>query len=168
MNIPLKNALPQTKAAAFVAPNATLCGQVVLEEGSSVWYGAVLRGDMEAIHIGPGSNIQDNCVLHADPGLPCVLERDVTVGHGAILHSCTIGEESLIGMGAILLNGAKIGRRCIVAAGALVTQNTVVPDESLVLGSPAKVVRPLRPEEIESNRQAAAEYRHLSQLHGGR
>lgn len=165
---PVENNHPQTEAAAFVAPNATVCGRVVLEEGSSVWYGAVLRGDLEEIRIGPGCNVQDNCVLHADPGLPCVLEKDVTVGHGAILHSCTIGEESLIGMGAILLNGAKIGRRCIVGAGALVTQNTVVPDESLVLGSPAKVVRPLRPQEIEANRQAAQEYLHLSKMHGGR
>ena len=125
----------------WVAPNATLIGQVVLERDASVWFNAVLRGDNEPIVVGAGSNVQDGCVLHTDPGFPIHIERDVTVGHMVMLHGCTIGDGSLIGIGAVVLNGAKIGRNCIIGAGALVTEGKEIPDNSLVVGSPAKVKR---------------------------
>lgn len=149
---------PVIHPSAFVAPNATVIGEVTLLENSSVFYGAVLRADNNAIVIGAGSNIQDGCILHADPPYPVTVGCGCTVGHSAILHGCTVGDNSLIGMGAIVLNGAQIGRDCIVGAGALVTQNTVIPDGSLVVGSPAKIKRSLTPEEIESNRRSAAGY----------
>lgn len=120
-----------------------MIGKVRLDEGASVWFGAVLRGDNELIHIGPDSNVQDGAVLHTDPGSPLTLGRGVTVGHQAMLHGCEIGDGSLIGIHAVVLNGARIGRNCLVGANALVTENAVIPDGSLVLGSPAKVVRTL-------------------------
>ena len=140
---------PVCSPAAWIAENATLVGSVTLGARSSVWYGAVLRGDCAPIHVGENSNIQDNAVVHCEPALPTVIGDGVTVGHGAILHGCTVEDGVLIGMGAILLNGCVIGKNSLVAAGALVTQNTVIPPESLVMGSPAKVIRPLRPEELE-------------------
>ena len=142
----------------FVACNATVFGRVTLGEGSSVLFGAVIRGDTECITIGADTNIQDNCVLHADPGYPLTLGRGVTVGHGAILHGCAVGDNTMVGMGAIILNGARIGKNCLVGAGALVTQNMQIPDGSLVLGSPARVKRPLTEAEMESNRLSAAHY----------
>ena len=153
---------PAIHPTARVAENATLIGNVTLEESSSVWFGAVLRGDDEHIRIGARSNIQDNAVLHCDPHLPLTVGREVTVGHAAILHSCTIEDGCLIGMGAILLNGCVIGRGSMVAAGALVTQNTVVPPDSLVMGSPARVVRPLRPGEAEDLPRDAEKYVRLA------
>ncbi len=153
---------PDLHPAARVAENATVVGRVALGEGASVWYGAVLRGDCATIQVDAGANIQDNCILHSDEGYPLHVGEDVTVGHGAILHGCTVGERTLIGMGAVLLNGCQIGPDCLVAAGALVTQGMEVPAGSLVMGSPAKVKRPLRPEEYEELRSAAAEYRELS------
>lgn len=128
---------------SWVAPTAAVIGKVRLDEGASVWFGAVLRGDNELIHIGPDSNVQDGAVLHTDPGSPLTLGRGVTVGHQAMLHGCEIGDGSLIGIHAVVLNGARIGRHCLVGANALVTENAVIPDGSLVLGSPAKVVRTL-------------------------
>jgi len=128
---------------SWVAPTAAVIGKVRLDEGASVWFGAVLRGDNELIHIGPDSNVQDGAVLHTDPGSPLTLGRGVTVGHQAMLHGCEIGDGSLIGIHAVVLNGARIGRNCLVGANALVTENAVIPDGSLVLGSPAKVVRAL-------------------------
>ncbi|WP_278438633.1 gamma carbonic anhydrase family protein [Pseudomonas oryzihabitans] len=128
---------------SWVAPTAAVIGKVRLDEGASVWFGAVLRGDNELIHIGPDSNVQDGAVLHTDPGSPLTLGRGVTVGHQAMLHGCEIGDGSLIGIHAVVLNGARIGRNCLVGANALVTENAVIPDGSLVLGSPAKVVRTL-------------------------
>jgi Carbonic anhydrases/acetyltransferases, isoleucine patch superfamily len=125
---------------------------------SSIWFNVSLRGDNDLIVLGEGSNIQEGSVLHTDTGHPLTIGKRVTVGHQAMLHGCTIGDESLIGMQAILLNGAQVGRHCIIGAGALVTGNTVIPEGSMVLGSPAKVVRPLKPEEIEMIRQAAAGY----------
>ncbi len=125
----------------FVAPDANVIGRVRLGEDVSVWFGAVLRGDNEWIEIGARSNIQDLCVMHTDMGFPLTIGADVTVGHRVILHSCTVGEGSLIGMGATLLNGAKIGKFCLVGANALVTENKEFPDYSLIVGSPAKVVR---------------------------
>ena len=149
---------PNIHPSAFIAPNATVMGEVTVGAQSSLFFGAVVRSEFVPIVIGRGTNIQDNCVLHADPGLPMAVGEDVTVGHGAILHSCTVGDNSLIGMGAIVLNGAVIGRNCIVAAGALVPQGMVVPDGSLVMGSPAKVRRELTDQEIEANRQSAEGY----------
>lgn len=149
---------PTLHPSAFVAPNATVLGDVTLGANSSVFYGAVLRADVNSIDIGMGSNIQDGCIIHVDPPYPVVIGNGCTVGHGAILHGCAVGDNSLIGMGAIVLNGAQIGKNCIIGAGALVTQNTVIPDGSLVIGSPAKVKRSLTPEEIEGNRQTAENY----------
>ena len=154
---------PAIHPSVFVAPGAVVRGDVQLAAGSSVFYNAVLRGDRAAISIGEGTNIQDNCVVHVEYGLPVTVGKNVTVGHGAILHSCTIGDETLIGMGAIVLNGAKIGKNCLIGAGALVTQNTVIPDGSMVIGSPAKVKRPLTEEEMASIRQSPADYRQEAQ-----
>ena len=150
---------PDIHPSVFVAPSATLRGDVRLAAGSSVFYGAVLRGDRAPISIGAGTNIQDNCVVHVEYDLPVTVGRDVTVGHGAILHSCTVGDETLIGMGAIVLNGAQIGKNCLIGAGALVTQNAVIPDGMMAVGSPARVKRPLTPQEIEDIRRAAEAYR---------
>ena len=149
---------PDTGKAAFVAENATVTGDVTLKQDSSVWFGAVIRGDGPHIEIGAGSNIQDGCVLHADPGFPLTVGNKVTVGHGAILHGCTVGDGSLIGMGAIVLNGAKIGRNCIVGAGALITGGKEFGDGNLIVGSPAKAVRKLTPVEIASNLSSAKHY----------
>ncbi len=133
----------------FIAGNATVIGSVRLKDRSSVWFNCVLRGDNDWIEIGERSNIQDGCVLHTDPGLELIIGNNVTIGHMTMLHGCTIGANSLIGIGSTILNGAKIGRNCIVGAGALVTENKAFPDGSLILGSPAKVARPLSAEEIE-------------------
>jgi len=133
----------------FVAESAQVIGNVILEEGSGIWFGAVLRGDNESITVGKGSNIQENCVLHTDMGFPLLIGEGCTIGHAAILHGCTIGNNSLVGMGATVLNGAKIGENCLIGAGALVTEGKVIPDNSLVLGSPAKVVKTLG-EDVEA------------------
>jgi carbonic anhydrase/acetyltransferase-like protein (isoleucine patch superfamily) len=129
-----------------------------LEAHTSVWFGAVLRGDTETIHIGKGSNVQDLAVIHADIGLPVVVGKHVTVGHQVMLHGCTIGDESLIGIGAVVLNGARIGRHCVVGAGSVVTEGKEFPDGSLSMGTPAKVVRQLTPEQIEGLRMSAKHY----------
>ncbi len=123
----------------FIAPNAAVIGDVTLGDRSSVWFGCVLRGDAERIEVGAGSNIQDGTVLHADPGFPMVVGRDVTVGHNAMLHGCTIGDGSLVGIGAVVLNGARVGKGCLIGANALVTEGMEIPDGSLVLGMPAKI-----------------------------
>ena len=149
---------PQVHPSVFVAPGAIVVGKVELHENSSVWFNVSLRGDNDLIVLGEGSNIQEGSVLHTDTGHPLTIGKRVTVGHQAMLHGCTIGDESLIGMQAILLNGSQVGRHCIIGAGALLTGNTVIPEGSMVLGSPAKVVRPLKHEEIEMIRQAAAGY----------
>lgn len=149
---------PETGQAAFVAENAAVTGDVTLGKDSSVWFSAVIRGDGPHIEIGERSNIQDSCVLHADPGYPLTVGSRVTVGHGAILHGCEVGDGSLIGMGAIVLNGAKIGKNCIVGAGALVTGGKEFEDGMLILGSPAKAVRRLTPVEIASNLSSAKHY----------
>jgi carbonic anhydrase/acetyltransferase-like protein (isoleucine patch superfamily) len=142
----------------WVAPTAVLIGQVRLESDASVWWGAVLRGDIEPITIGRGSNIQDNCVLHTDPGLPLLVGPDVTVGHLAMLHGCTIGEGSLVGIGAVVLNGARVGRNCLIASKALVGEGKEIPDNSLVMGVPGKVVGEVRPEQAERIRAGTAKY----------
>ncbi len=142
----------------LIFPGAVVVGDVTLGKNCSVWYGAVIRGDEEQIVIGDNTNIQDNAVLHVTPGLPLRLGSGVTVGHGAILHSCTVGDDSLIGMGAIVLDGAVIGKNCLIAAGAVVTPRTVIPDGSMVMGAPGKVKRELTAEEMEGNRQNAKFY----------
>ena len=143
---------------ARIARGAVLVGDISLGEKSSVWYNAVARADNAPIQIGARSNIQDCCVLHVDEGHPIRIGDGVTVGHGAILHGCTIDDKSLVGMGAVVLNGAHIGKNCIIGASALVTQGMQIPDGSLVMGVPARVCRPLSEAEIESNRHAAEEY----------
>ena len=154
----LDGVAPEVAASAWVADSAEVMGNVQLAEDASIWFGAVLRGDCESISIGEGSNIQDASVLHADLGKPLVVGRHVTVGHQVMLHGCTIGDESLIGIGAVVLNGAKIGRNCLVGAGALITEGKGFPDGSMIIGSPAKAVRQLTPEQIEGLRRSAQHY----------
>jgi carbonic anhydrase/acetyltransferase-like protein (isoleucine patch superfamily) len=133
----------------WIAENASVIGRVRLKADTSIWFGAVLRGDNEWIELGTRSQIQDNSTLHTDPGFPLAIGENCVIGHNVVLHGCTIGANSLIGMGAILLNGAKIGRNCLVGAGALVTEGKEFPDNSLIVGSPARVVRTLDDEAIE-------------------
>lgn len=144
----IPGAAPSLHPTARVAETAVISGAVSLAEDTNIWYHAVIRGDQNTISIGARSNIQDGCVLHCSPNFPLTVGADVTVGHGAILHGCTVEDGCLIGMGAILLNGCVIGAGSTVAAGALVTQNTVIPPNSMVMGSPAKVKRPLREDEL--------------------
>ena len=150
--------VPQIHPDAFIAPDTAIYGDVTIEKDCSIWFHAVVRAEHSSIEIGEGSNIQDNCVVHVDAGHCVKIGKSVTVGHNAIIHGCQIGDNSLVGMGAIVLNGAVIGNNCIVGAGALVTQNTVIPDNSLVIGSPAKVLRQVKPEEVEANGKNAAHY----------
>ena len=156
---------PDVGSAAFVAPNATLAGDVVLAAGSSVWYGAVVRGDTGAIRIGKNSNIQDNAVLHTGPGLDVTVGRGTSVGHGAVVHGCTVGDGCLIGMHATILNGAVIGDGCLIAAGALVPENMRVPAGSLVIGVPGKVVRPVSAAQAAAIKANEEEYLELARAH---
>jgi carbonic anhydrase/acetyltransferase-like protein (isoleucine patch superfamily) len=150
---------PETEGAEhWVAPDAVLIGRVRLESEASVWWGAVLRGDNELITVGRGSNVQDGCICHTDMGFPLVIGPHVTVGHQAVLHGCTVGEGCLIGIGAVILNGAKIGRNCLIGARALVGEGKEIPDGSLVLGTPGKVVGEVRPEQAERIREGTARY----------
>lgn len=149
---------PQMADSAWVADSAQVMGTVSMAADSSVWFGAVVRGDTATITIGEGSNVQDASVLHADLGMPLVIGRHVTVGHQVMLHGCTIGDETLIGIGAIVLNGAKIGKNCLVGAGALVTEGKEFPDGSMIIGSPARVVKQLTAEQIQGLRQSAQHY----------
>ena len=154
----LDDRIPQVADSAWVADNAQIIGAVNIAADANVWFGVTVRGDNETIEIGAGSNIQDGSVLHSDHGKPLSIGQRVTVGHMVILHGCSIGDESLIGMGAVVLNGAKIGKNCLVGAGALVTEGKEFPDGSMIVGSPAKVVRDLTPEQIEGLRQSAHHY----------
>jgi len=149
---------PRIADTAWVADNAVVIGNVELADEANIWFGAVLRGDTEVLSIGRGSNVQDGSVLHADPGFPLVLGDGVTVGHQAMLHGCHIGDASLVGIQAVVLNGARIGRHCLVAAGAVVTEGKQFPDGSLIMGAPARVVRPLTPEQIEGLKESARHY----------
>jgi carbonic anhydrase/acetyltransferase-like protein (isoleucine patch superfamily) len=156
---------PAVHDEAWVAPNATVVGQVILAAKSSVWYGTVLRAEFEPITVGEGSNLQDNVTVHVDPGFPATLGTGVTVGHNAVLHGCTIEDGALVGMGAVVLNGAVIGAGSLVAAGAVVSQGTVVPPRSLVAGVPGKVRRELSDDEVAVNRMNGQVYEHLSDMH---
>ncbi|OSP56206.1 gamma carbonic anhydrase family protein [Pseudoruegeria sp. SK021] len=142
----------------WVAPDANLIGRIILMTGSSVWFGATLRGDNEAITVGNGSNIQENCVLHTDMGFPLTIGANCTIGHKAMLHGCTIGDGTLIGMGATVLNGARIGQGCLIGAGALITEGKEIPDGSLVMGAPGKVVRVLDADAQAALLKSAASY----------
>lgn len=148
----------QIDASVFIAPGAVVVGNVTVAANASIWFNAVLRGDTEAISIGAGTNIQDGAILHADPGYPARIGAGCTVGHGAIVHGAQVGDNTLIGMGAILLNGVVVGENCVIGAGALLTQGKIFPPGSLILGSPAKISRELKPEEIEANRRSAEGY----------
>ena len=155
----LGDARPEIDADAWIAPGAHVIGRVRLAAGTSVWFGSTLRGDNEWIEVGEGTNIQENCVLHTDMGFPLTIGAGVTVGHKAMLHGCTVGENSLIGMGATVLNGAKIGRNCLIGAGALVTEGKEIPDNSLVMGAPGKVVREIDAKMEAVLRASAENYR---------
>ncbi len=145
---------------AWIADTATVIGKVRLEAGASVWFNAVLRGDNELILIGENSNVQDGAVMHTDPGAPLTLGKGVTVGHKAMLHGCTVGDDSLIGINAVVLNGAKVGRNCIIGANALIPEGKEIPDGSLVMGSPGKVVRQLTEQQQQAVIAGAAHYVH--------
>jgi len=149
---------PRVAETAWVADSAEVVGDVVLGEDVGIWFGTVVRGDTAPIAIGARTNIQDLSVLHADVGMPLTIGEGVTVGHKTVLHGCTIGDDSLIGIGAVVLNGAKIGKGCLVGAGALVTEGKEFPDGSVILGSPAKVVRQLSPEQLQGLRLSAQHY----------
>jgi carbonic anhydrase/acetyltransferase-like protein (isoleucine patch superfamily) len=142
----------------FIADTATVIGKVRLLEGASVWFGAVLRGDNEWIEIGEGSNVQDNSTCHTDPGFPLVIGKDCTVGHNVILHGCILEDGALVGMGSIVMNGAKIGRGSVVGAGSVITEGKQFPDNSLIIGSPARVIRTLTPEQATAMGRAAKSY----------
>lgn len=150
---------PHLDQDTWVAPSAQVVGNVHLEAGCSVWFGAVVRADNEPMRIGAGSNVQDGAVLHSDPGFPLYIGENVTVGHQAMLHGCTVGAGSLIGIGAVVLNGARLGKHCLVAAGALVTEGKNFPDCSLIVGSPAVAKRELSPEQISGLLDSAHHYR---------
>jgi carbonic anhydrase/acetyltransferase-like protein (isoleucine patch superfamily) len=149
---------PRLGEGVYLARTAVVLGDVRLGDHSSIWYGAVARGDINRIEVGHHSNVQDNAVLHVDSETPCIIGNWVTVGHGAIVHGCTVGDECLIGMGATILDGAVIGEQSIVGANALVTQGTQIPPRSMVLGAPAKVARPLKEEEIAGLKSWAQSY----------
>ncbi len=139
---------PEIDSSAYIAESASVIGKVKIESNASIWFGVTIRGDNELISVGQNSNVQEGCVLHTDPGFPLTIGKNVTIGHQAMLHGCTIGEGSLIGIQAIILNGAKIGKNCLVGAGALVTEGKEFPDNSLIIGSPAKAVRILSEEDV--------------------
>ncbi len=154
----LADITPTVDPDAWVAPDANVIGNVVLKAGSSVWFGATLRGDNELIEVGTESNVQENSVFHTDLGYPLVIGENCTIGHKVMLHGCTIGDNSLIGMGATVLNGAKIGKNCLIGAGALITENKELPDGSLVMGAPGKVVRQLDAAAIQGITASALHY----------
>ncbi len=149
---------PKIESNAWVAHDANIIGNVEIGEKASVWFGATIRGDNEKILIGDGSNVQENCVLHTDHGFPLMIGTNCTIGHSVILHGCSIADNTLIGMGSTILNGAQIGKGCLIGAGSLITENKVIPDESLVMGSPGKVIRQLDIEIKESLITSALHY----------
>lgn len=165
MLIAVNNHRPNIDDTAWIAPNATVAGAVTIGADSSIWYGTTVRADSDRVVIGARSNFQDGTVVHVDEGVPAIIGDDVTVGHRAIVHGCTVGNGVLIGMGAIVMNRAVIGDGCLIAAGALVLEGTEIPPNSLVMGSPAKVVRELGQEQIDRLMLAAQNYVRLKNLH---
>ena len=156
---------PRDEGAVFVAPNATVQGDVVLKAGSTVWYGAVLRGDDGQLIIGENSNVQDNAVLHCDVGGTVTLGKNVTVGHSALVHGCTVGDGTLIGMHATLLNHCVVGKNCIIGAGALVPEGMVIPDNSVAVGVPARVIKTIRDDQLAHNIENAKAYVEMGRQH---
>lgn len=150
---------PEIGDGVFVAPSADVIGQVVIGDHASIWFNAVVRGDTDRIYIGAGSNVQDNAVVHTDPGIQVRIGENVTIGHCAMVHGCTIGENSLIGINAVILNHARIGRNCLIGANALVPEGMEIPDNSMVLGTPAKIVRTLDEAAVAGLAESAAGYR---------
>ena len=165
MRVTIDGNAPRVDPSAWVAPNAVLVGRVDIAERASVWYGVVVRADCDTITLGPGSNLQDNVVCHADPGSPLTIGAGVTVGHAAILHGCTVHNGALVGMGATVLNGAVVGEGAMVAAGALVPEGFQVPPRTLVAGVPARIIRELRPHECERITASAPTYEGLRDMH---
>ncbi len=161
---PFQGTMPQVEEV-FIAPGATIIGKVTLKKGVSIWYNTVIRGDVEAISVDEYTNIQDNCIVHVDPGSPTVIGKYVTIGHNAVLHGCRLHDYSLIGMGAIVLNDAEIGEGAVIGAGALVTKGTRIPPYSVVMGSPAKVIKTMDPSSLEERKQHAFRYYELSKAH---
>lgn len=157
--------MPRDEGAVFVAANATVLGDVTLGRGVNIWYGAVLRADEGALILGENSNVQDNAVLHCDPGGQVVLGKNVTVGHSALVHGCTVGDNSLIGMHATILNHAVVGKNCIIGAGALVPEGMVIPDGSVAVGVPARVIKPVTEAQIEANLRNAEHYVEHGKVH---
>ena len=149
---------PRIADTAWVADSAQVIGNVELAEGASVWFGVIMRGDNEPLRIGRNSNVQDGSMIHSDPGFPVTLGENVTIGHHVMLHGCSIGDGTLIGIKSVVMNGAKIGKNCLVGAGSLVTEGKEFPDGSMIMGTPAKVVRPLTPEQILGLKHIAAHY----------
>lgn len=163
MKYRLGNSRVEAHPESWVAPSADLIGKVRLEAGASVWFGAVLRGDNELIHVGENSNVQDGSVMHTDMGFPLTLGKGVTVGHNVMMHGCTVDDYSLIGINSVILNGAKIGKYCIIGANSLIPVGKVIPDGSLVMGSPGKVVRELTEQQQKMLEASAAHYVHNAQ-----
>ena len=153
------------KGDYWIAPNATVIGSVILEHNASVWFNCVVRGDDDTITIGENSQLQDNCVVHVDPGFPVTLGRNVSVGHMAMLHGCTIGDDTLIGIKAVILNGAKVGKNCLIGANSLIAEGKEIPDGSLVVGSPGKVVRQLTEQELRLILDAADHYSQMFKVY---
>ena len=162
MILPFKNKKPSIHPSAFIAPGAYVIGDVKLAKGTSVWFGAVLRGDISGIRVGEDTNIQDGCVLHVDRDQPCVLGHGIIMGHQATVHACVVGDGVLIGIGARILSGARIGAFSLIGAGAVVLENAVIPERSLVLGVPGKVVRQLTPEQVAGHKPWAQRYKQLA------
>tara|TARA_Y100000389_G_C17329998_1_gene447543 strand:+ start:19 stop:531 length:513 start_codon:yes stop_codon:yes gene_type:complete len=154
----LENKKVKNSGENWTAPNASIIGDVTLEKNTSIWFSVTLRGDVENIYVGEGSNVQDGSVLHTDPGYPLKIGKDVTIGHLVMLHGCSIEDNSLIGIGAVILNGAKIGKNCIIGANALITENKIIPDNSLVMGSPGKIVRQVTDNEVKLIYENAIHY----------
>ncbi len=163
--LPFAGRTPKLHPQSWVAPNATVIGQVVLAAGSSAWYGAVLRAEAEPIEIGAGTNVQDGVTIHVDPGFPARVGSGVSIGHNAVLHGCTVEDDSLVGMGAVVLNGAIIGAGSLIAAGAVVPEGAVIPPRSMVAGVPGKVRRELSEEAVANIRRNALLYQELATAH---
>ena len=158
MILELAKGKPQINKDSWVAQNATLIGKVIIKKEANIWFNVVLRGDIEPIIIGERTNVQDGSVFHTDPGCPLTLGKNVTIGHMVMLHGCTIDDETLIGIGSTILNKTKIGKNCIIGANTLITENKVIPNRSLVVGSPGKIIRQVTDEEVENIKENANDY----------